>query len=96
MTHNEFIKTLQKALNEEGIRLSQDKLKKIFEVLADVVVDNIKEEEDIKIKEFIIFRLIEIMPKKMPDQSFSPQQLSMKIEMTDKFKSRLKKRLNNK
>lgn len=94
MTNNEFIKTLQDALNEEGIRLSQDKLKKIFEKVADVIVDNIGEEEDIKIKEFIIFRLIEVLPRKLPDKSYSPQQLSMKIEMTDKFKKRLKDRLN--
>ena len=94
MTNNEFIKTLQDALNEEGIRLSQDKLKKIFEKVADVIVNNIGEEEDIKIKEFIIFRLIEVLPRKLPDKSYSPQQLSMKIEMTDKFKKRLKDRLN--
>lgn len=94
MTNNEFIKTLQDALNEEGIRLSQDKLKKIFEKVADVIVDNIGEEEDIKIKEFIIFRLIEVLPRKLPDKSYSPQQLSMKIEMTEKFKKRLKDRLN--
>ena len=94
MTNNEFIKTLQDALNEEGIRLSQDKLKKIFEKVADVIVDNIGEEEDIKIKEFIIFRLIEVLPRKLPDKSYSTQQISMKIEMTEKFKKRLKDRLN--
>ena len=93
MTYTNFIKALQDALIDEGIRLSQDKLKKIFEVFADVLVENIKEEEDIKIKEFIIFRLIEIKPILLPDKSFSPQQLSMRIEMTDTFKKRLKKRI---
>ena len=43
MNHSKFIKALQKALIEEGIRISQDKLKKIFEVMADVILETIEE-----------------------------------------------------
>ena len=42
MKYVDFIKILQNALAEEGLRISQDKLKKIFEVTADVIVDNIE------------------------------------------------------
>lgn len=96
MTFNSFIKTLQDALNEEGIRLSQDKLKKIFETMSNVIIDNIGEEETIKIKEFLIFNLIEIKPRKLPNGSFSPQQYSMQIQMTDFYKKKIKNKLNNK
>lgn len=96
MTYNQLVKALQDALNEEGIRLSQDKLKKIFETMSNVIIDNIGEEETIKIKEFLIFNLIEIKPRKLPDGKYSSQQYSMQIQMTDKYKRRIKNKLNNK
>lgn len=94
MTYNQLVKTLQDALNEEGIRLSQDKLKKIFETMSNVIVDNIGEEDTIKIKEFLIFNLVEIKPRRLPDGSYSPQQYSMQIQMSDKYKRRIKNKLN--
>ena len=94
MTFQSFIKTLQDALNEEGIRLSQDKLKKIFETMSNVIVDNIGEEDTIKIKEFLIFNLVEIKPRRLPDGSYSPHQYSMQIQMSDKYKKRIKDKLN--
>lgn len=94
MTYNQLVKTLQDALNEEGIRLSQDKLKKIFETMSNVIVDYIGEEDTIKIKEFLIFNLVEIKPRRLPDGSYSPQQYSMQIQMSDKYKRRIKNKLN--
>lgn len=94
MTYNQLIKALQNALNEEGIRLSQDKLKKIFEIMSNVIVDNIGEEDSIKIKEFLIFNLIEIKPRRLPDGKYSPHQYSMQIQMSDKYKKRIKDKLN--
>ena len=96
MKYSVFIKTLQDALNEEGIRLSQDKLKKIFETMSNVIIDNIGKEETIKIKEFLIFNLVEIKPRKMPDGKYSPLQYSMQIQMTDFYKKKIKNKLNNK
>lgn len=94
MTYNQLVKALQDALNEEGIRLSQDKLKKIFETMSNVIVDNIGEEDTIKIKEFLIFNLVEIKPRRLPDGSCSPLQYSMQIQMSDKYKRRIKNKLN--
>lgn len=94
MTYSEFIKRLQDALNEEGVRISQDKLKKIFETMSDVVLDNIGEYDKIPLKEFIIFRLVSIPKKKLPNGEWTDEQLSIKIEMTDKYKKRIKDRLN--
>lgn len=94
MTYSEFIKRLQDALNEEGVRISQDKLKKIFETMSDVVLDNIGEYDKIPLKEFIIFRLVSIPKKKLPNGEWTDEQLSVKIEMTDKYKKKIKDRLN--
>ena len=94
MTYSEFIKRLQDALSEEGVRISQDKLKKIFETMSDVVIDNIGETDKIPLKEFIIFRLTEIPPKKLPNGEWTEKQLSLKIEMTEKYKKKIKDKLN--
>lgn len=94
MTYSEFIKRLQDALSEEGVRISQDKLKKIFETMSDVVLDNIGEYDKIPLKEFIIFRLVSIPKKKLPNGEWTDEQLSVKIEMTDKYKKKIKDRLN--
>ncbi len=96
MKYNELIKLLQKELNEEGIRITQDKLKKIFEVTGDIIIENIKEEERMPLKEFIIFKLITIPKKKMPNGEWTDEQLSVKIEMSEVYKKRIKDRLNNK
>ena len=95
MKYTEFIKALQYALIEEGIRIPQDKLKKIFEVTANVIMDNIKEEEKILLKEFIVFKLVDIQPRLMPNGSFSPQQYGVKIELSEVYKKRLKEKINN-
>lgn len=94
MTYSEFIKRLQDALSEEGVRISQDKLKKIFETMSNVVIDNIGEYDKIPLKEFIIFRLVSIPKKKLPNGEWTDEQLSVKIEMTDKYKKKIKDRLN--
>lgn len=94
LTYNEFIKELQDALNEEGVRISQDKLKKIFDTMGNLIVENIGEVEKIPLKEFIIFRLVSIPPKKLPTGEWTDEQLSLKIEMTEKYKKRIKDRLN--
>lgn len=94
MTYNEFIKKLQDILNEEGIRISQDKLKKIFDAMGNLIVENIGDAENIKIKEFIIFRLVSIPPKRLPTGEWTDEQLSLKIELTNKYKKRIKDYLN--
>lgn len=96
MKYNDFIASFQKELNENGVRITQEKMKKMFEVLADYIIENIGYEENINIREFIVFRLITIPPKKLPNGEWSEQQYSIKIEMTDKYKKELKNRLNNK
>ena len=92
--YTEFIRDFQKELNENGIRISQDKLKTIFDILSDYIIDNIKYVEKIPLKEFLIFELIKIHPKKLPDGNMSKEQYSMKIKMTDNYKKRLKDEVN--
>lgn len=96
MNYSNFISDFQKELSENGVRLSQDKIKRIFETLGDFVVNNIEYEEDIPLREFIVFRLVTIPPKRLPNGNMTEQQYSIKIEMTDKYKKRLKEQLNNK
>lgn len=94
MKYNDFIKTLQEELNENGLRIKQSDLKKIFECMSNVILDNIDEEEIIKIREFIVFKLIEVPSKVLPNGTHTDKQLSMKIEMTDFYKKKIKERLN--
>ena len=94
MKYTDFIRDFSLMLNENGIRITQPKLKELFELLGDYVLDNIKEEEKIPIKEFLSFELIVISPKKLPNGSLSDEQLSVKIKMSDKYKTELKNRLN--
>ena len=96
MKYNDFIKLLQNELKEEGVRVTQDNLKKIFEVTSDIIMDNIKEEERIPLKEFVMFRLVVIPKKKLPNGEWTEEQLSVKIEMSEVYKKRIKDRLNNK
>ena len=96
MKYNDFIKLLQQELNEEGIRITQSNLKKIFETVGDIVIENIEEEERIPLKEFVMFRLVVIPKKKLPNGEWTEEQLSLKIEMSNKYKERLKEKFNNK
>jgi nucleoid DNA-binding protein len=95
MNHSKFIKALQKALIEEGIRISQDKLKKIFEVMADVILETIEEEEKILIHQFLCFKLVDVKPRQLPDKTFSQPSLSMKVSLSEKYKKMVKDKLNN-
>lgn len=95
MNHSEFIKALQDALIEEGIRISQDKLKKVFEATALVIMENIKEEENILIHQFLRFRLVEERSRQLPDKTFSQPSLSMKVTLSEKYKKNIKDKLNN-
>lgn len=94
MNYNTFIKTLQDTLNENGLRISQDNLKKIFDTMAEVILDNIGEEENIKIREFIMFRLITVKERKLPNGTTSKEQLGVKVELSNTYKNKLKERLN--
>ena len=94
MKYVDFIKILQNALVEEGLRISQDKLKKIFEVTADVIVDNIEEDGKIPLKEFIAFKMVDVHPRLMPNGEYSPKQYGVKVELSDVYKKRLKEQLN--
>ena len=95
MNHTQFIKALQDALVDEGIRISQDKLKTIFEVMADVILDNIEEEEKILIHQFLCFKLVDVKPRLLPDKTFSQPSLSMKVSLSEKYKKAVKDKLNN-
>ena len=95
MNHTQFIKALQNALIEEGIRISQDKLKKIFETTADVLLENIEYEEKILIHQFLCFKLVDVKPRMLPDKTFSQPSLSMKVTLSDKYKKDVKDKLNN-
>ena len=95
LNHNQFIKALQDALVDEGIRISQDKLKTIFEVMADVILDNIEEEEKILIHQFLCFKLVDVKPRLLPDKTFSEPSLSMKVSLSEKYKKTVKDKLNN-
>ena len=94
MTFSDFIRDFQKELNENGIRISQDKLKTIFDVLGDYLIDNIGYVERIPLKEFLVFELVKVTPKKLPDGSMSDEQYSMKIRMMEGYKKKLKDKLN--
>jgi nucleoid DNA-binding protein len=94
MKFTEFIKDFQKELNENGIRISQDKLKTIFDVLGDYVIKNIGYVERIPLKEFLVFELVKVVPKKLPNGNMSDEQYSIKIRMTEGYKKRLKDELN--
>ena len=95
LNHTQFIKALQDALVDEGIRISQDKLKTIFEVMADVILDNIEEEEKILIHQFLCFKLVDVKPRLLPDKTFSQPSLSMKVSLSEKYKKTVKDKLNN-
>ena len=60
------------------------------------MIENIEEEERIPLKEFVMFRLVVIPKKKLPNGEWTEEQLSLKIEMSNKYKERLKEKLNNK
>ena len=96
MKYIDFIKEFSYILNQNGIRITQAKLKELFELLSEYVAENIKAEEKIPIKEFVIFDLVEIPPKKLPNGEWSKKQLSVRIRMTDGYKKELKEKLNNK
>jgi nucleoid DNA-binding protein len=96
MKYTDFIREFSIMLNENGIRITQPKLKELFSLLGDYVADNIKEEGQIPLKEFLSFELVVISPKKLPNGSLSDEQLSVKIKMSDKYKKQLKDKLNNK
>ena len=96
MKYTDFIRDFSVMLNENGIRITQPKLKELFNLLGDYVADNIKEEGQIPLKEFLSFELVVISPKKLPNGSLSDEQLSVKIKMSDKYKKQLKDKLNNK
>ena len=96
MKYIDFIREFSVMLNENGIRITQPKLKELFNLLGDYVADNIKEEGQIPLKEFLSFELVVISPKKLPNGSLSDEQLSVKIKMSDKYKKQLKDKLNNK
>ena len=96
MKYTDFIRDFSVMLNENGIRITQPKLKELFSLLGDYVADNIKEEGQIPLKEFLSFELVVISPKKLPNGSLSDEQLSVKIKMSDKYKKQLKDKLNNK
>ena len=94
MKNTDFIRDFSLVLNENGIRITQPKLKELFDLLGEYVSDNIKDEGKIPIKEFMSFELVVISPKKLPDGSWSDEQLSVKIKMSDKYKAELKNKLN--
>jgi nucleoid DNA-binding protein len=96
MKYTDFIREFSVMLNENGIRITQPKLKELFSLLGDYVADNIKEEQQIPLKEFLSFELVVVSPKKLPNGSLSDEQLSVKIKMSDKYKKELKNKLNNK
>jgi nucleoid DNA-binding protein len=96
MKYTDFIREFSVMLNENGIRITQPKLKELFNLLGDYVADNIKEEGQIPLKEFLSFELVVVSPKKLPNGSLSDEQLSVKIKMSDKYKKELKNKLNNK
>ena len=94
MKYTDFIRDFSLVLNENGIRITQPKLKELFDLLGEYVSDNIKDEGKIPIKEFMSFELVVVSPKKLPDGSWSDEQLSVKIKMSDKYKAELKNKLN--
>ena len=80
MKYTDFIREFSVMLNENGIRITQPKLKELFNLLGDYVADNIKEEGQIPLKEFLSFELVVVSPKKLPNGSLSDEQLSVKIK----------------
>ena len=96
MKYVDFIKILQNALAEEGLRISQDKLKKIFEVTANVIVDNIEEDGKIPLKEFIAFKMVDVHPRLMPNGEYSPKQKNVKVKISEINKKRMREGLNKK
>ena len=94
MKYTDFIRDFSLVLNENGIRITQPKLKELFDLLGEYVSDNIKDEGKIPIKEFMSLELVVISPKKLPDGSWSDEQLSVKIKLSDKYKAELKNKLS--
>ena len=94
MLYQEFLSGLQKELNKNGVRISQDKLKILFETTGNFIMENIEFADKIGIKEFIVFELVKISPKKLPDGTMSKEQFGMKIRLSGKYKQRVKEHLN--
>jgi nucleoid DNA-binding protein len=96
MKYTDFIKELAVRCNEQGVRISAQKLKIIISCISDLVVEKIEEEESIKLKEFLIFDFIEIPPRTMPDGREIEKQYSLRVRMSDSYKKRIKEYLNGK
>ena len=96
MKYTDFIKELAVRCNEQGVRISAQKLKVIISCVSDLIVEKIEEEESIKLKEFLIFDFIEIPPRTMPDGRKIEKQYSLRVRMSDSYKKRIKEYLNGK
>ena len=96
MKYTDFIRELAVRCNEQGVRISAQKLKIIISCISDLIVEKIEEEESIKLKEFLIFDFIEIPPRIMPNGTEVEKQYSLKVRMSDSYKKRIKEYLNEK
>lgn len=96
MKYVDFIKDFNLMLNENGIKMTQSKLKELFELFGDYILENIKEEEKIPLKEFLVFETVVIPPKKLPNGNLSEEQLGLKVRLTDNYKEKIKSELNKK
>ena len=94
MKYTDFIRELAVRCNEQGVRISAQKLKIIISCISDLIVEKIEEEESIKLKEFLIFDFIEIPPRIMPNGTEVEKQYSLKVRMSDSYKKRIKEYLN--
>ena len=96
MNYNSFIKKLAEECNDNGVHITQPKLKKIFEIMSDIIVDSLdaNEEDRIKLRSFLIFEVIEIPPKRMPNGTESERQYSVRVRLSNEYKKRLKDELN--
>jgi len=98
MNYNTFIKKMAEECNDNGVRITQPKLKKLFEVMADVIAESFEDEEEerIKIRGFLTFYVDYIPPKKLPNGEFSEPQYTVKIKLSEGYKKKLKEKVNKK
>ena len=98
MNYNTFIKKLAEECNDNGIGITQPKLKKLFEIMADVIAESLEDEEEEKInlRGFLTFYVDFIPPKTLPNGEMSEPQYTVKIKLSDGYKKRLKEKVNKK
>ena len=96
MSYNEFIKKLAENCRENGIGMNQERLKQIIDLMAELIADEIEEKEVVKLRNFLLFDIVTVPPKHLPNGTVSEEQLSIRVRLSNNYKRKIKDKLNDK